>query len=67
MVGREGAANLYGGASQPGYFQFFFPLDRRDSSAFDGNVLDQRRVIWMVPNAMVHMEARHPTRGSASP
>ena len=61
MLGCEGAGNLYRGASKPGSFMFFFPLDPHHSSTVDGRSVDGR-VCWMAPDVMFNMDARSPTK-----
>ena len=60
MSGREGAGTVYTGIGLPGYFNLFLPLTGHESTAVDGQAFDRRRVGWMVPNAMFHINAKTP-------
>ena len=60
MSGREGAGTLYSGAVLPGCFNIFMPLTGHGATVVDGQVFDRRRVGWMVPNAMFHINAHSP-------
>lgn len=60
MSGREGAGTVYTGIGLPGYFNIFVPLTGHESTAVDGHAFNRRRVGWMVPNAMFHINAKSP-------
>ncbi|MEX0163579.1 AraC family transcriptional regulator [Pseudomonas brassicacearum] len=60
MSGREGAATVYTGVGLPGYFNIFVPLTGHDTTVVDGHAFNRRRVGWMVPNAMFHIDAKRP-------
>lgn len=60
MSGREGAGTVYTGIGLPGYFNIFLPLTGHESTAVDGHAFNRRRIGWMVPNAMFHINAKSP-------
>lgn len=60
MSGREGAGTVYTGIGLPGYFNIFVPLSAHESTVVDGHAFNRRRVGWMVPNAMFHINAKSP-------
>ena len=60
MSGREGAGTVYTGIGLPGYFNIFVPLTAHESTVVDGHAFNRRRVGWMVPNAMFHINAKSP-------
>jgi AraC family ethanolamine operon transcriptional activator len=60
MSGREGAGTVYTGIGLPGYFNIFVPLTGHESTVVDGQAFNRRRVGWMVPNAMFHINAKSP-------
>ncbi|MCX2900492.1 AraC family transcriptional regulator [Pseudomonas mandelii] len=60
MSGREGAGTVYTGIGLPGYFNIFVPLTGHETTVVDGHRFDRRRIGWMVPNAMFHINATHP-------
>ncbi|SDT55855.1 AraC family transcriptional regulator [Pseudomonas prosekii] len=60
MSGREGAGTVYTGIGLPGYFNIFVPLTAHESTVVDGHAFNHRRVGWMVPNAMFHINAKSP-------
>ena len=60
MSGREGAGTVYTGIGLPGYFNIFLPLTGHEFTAVDGHAFNRRRIGWMVPNAMFHINAKSP-------
>ncbi|MFL1512808.1 AraC family transcriptional regulator [Pseudomonas prosekii] len=60
MSGSEGAGTVYTGIGLPGYFNIFVPLTAHESTVVDGHAFNRRRVGWMVPNAMFHINAKSP-------
>lgn len=60
MTGREGAGTVYTGIGLPGYFNIFVPLTGHESTVVDGHSFNRRRIGWMVPNAMFHINAKSP-------
>ena len=60
MGGRECAGTVYTGVGLPGYFNIFLPLTGHESTVVDGHPFNRRRIGWMVPNAMFHINAKCP-------
>lgn len=60
MSGREGAGTVYTGVGLQNFFNIFVPLSGHESTVVDGHSFNRRRVGWMVPNAMFHINARSP-------
>jgi AraC family ethanolamine operon transcriptional activator len=60
MSGREGAGTVYSGIGLPGYFNIFLPLTGHESTVVDGHAFNRRRIGWMVPDAMFHINAKCP-------
>lgn len=60
MSGREGAGTVYTGIGLPDYFNIFVPLTGHESTVVDGHPFNRRRVGWMVPSAMFHINATSP-------
>ena len=60
MSGREGAGTVYTGIGLPGYFNIFLPLTGHESTVVDGHAFNRRRIGWMVPDAMFHINAKCP-------
>lgn len=60
MIGREGAGTVYNGVGSPGYFNIFLPLSGHQTTVVDGHRFDRRRIGWMVPDAMFHIDASQP-------
>lgn len=61
MSGREGAGTVYTGTGLPTNFIIFMPLSGHESTVLDGYSLGRRRVGWMVPNSMFHIDAKKPS------
>lgn len=60
MSGREGAGTVYTGIGLPGYFNIFVPLTGHETTVVDGHSFSRRRIGWMVPNTLFHINAKTP-------
>ncbi|CAD5110476.1 AraC family transcriptional regulator [Zestomonas carbonaria] len=60
MLGREGAGTLYSGVGLPEFFNIFLPVSGRETTVVDGQRFDHRRIGWMVPDVMFHIDASRP-------
>lgn len=61
MVGRDGAANIYSGASTPGCFTLFIPLRAHAAVTVAGRRFDRETVAWFAPYQVFHIGADQPT------
>jgi AraC family transcriptional regulator, ethanolamine operon transcriptional activator len=60
MAGREGAGTVYNGIGLPGTFNLFVPLSAHEFTVVDGVRFDRRKIGWMAPNVMFHIDAGRP-------
>ncbi|HMN43347.1 MAG TPA: helix-turn-helix domain-containing protein [Povalibacter sp.] len=61
MAGRDGAANIYSGASAPGCFCVFIPLRAHSAIIVNGQRFDGETIGWLAPGKMFHIGADQPT------
>ena len=62
MMGQEGAARVYNGKAQEGYFHIYLLLSRDRSVVVDGQPFDRSQIAWIAPGKVFHTKTDGPIR-----